>query len=151
MLRQIFRQTVRQIVIQPREETWSGRTISSCSPSRHHYWSLPDSRSSSLRRMACLELSATRETTRLFPAQLSSRISLSTSRRKRSAVIRTKESARAPALLIPRTYRFSIDDAPPHEETAVLPRENRILTFRSYSAFLRTLSPLPFINEHFTN
>jgi len=88
----------RATVIQPRGGAWSGRTISSCSPSRHHYRSPPDSRSSPRRisPTAYLELSATRET-RLFPAQLSSRISLSPSRRKRCpAVIRAKESARGP-------------------------------------------------------
>lgn len=96
--RRISRRTARSTVIQPRGGAWwSGRTISSCSPSRHHYWSLLDSRSSPRRisPTACLELSATRET-RLFPAQLSSRISLSLSRRERPAVIRAKESARAP-------------------------------------------------------
>lgn len=95
--RKISRRTARSTVIQPRGGAWSGRTISSCSPSRHHYRSPPDSRSSPRRisPTACLELSVTRET-RLFPAQLSSRISLSPSRRKRPAVIRAKESARAP-------------------------------------------------------
>lgn len=95
--RKMSRRTARSTVIQPRGGAWSGRTISSCSPSRHHYRSLPDSRSSPRRisPTACLELSVTRET-RLFPAQLSSRISLSPSRRKRPAVIRAKESARAP-------------------------------------------------------
>lgn len=95
--RKLSRRTARSTVIQPRGGAWSGRTISSCSPSRHHYRSPPDSRSSPRRisPTACLELSATRET-RLFPAQLSSRISLSPSRRKRPAVIRAKESTRGP-------------------------------------------------------
>lgn len=44
--RKITRRTARSTVIQPRGGAWSGRTISSRSPSRHHYRSPPDSRSS---------------------------------------------------------------------------------------------------------
>lgn len=93
MSRRISRRAARSTVIQPRGGAWSGRTISSRSPSRHHYRSPPDSHSSPRR----LSPTACLGDARLFPAQLSSRISLSPSRRKRPAVIRAKESARAPA------------------------------------------------------
>jgi len=122
--RKISRRTGRSTVIQPRGGAWSGRTISSCSPSRHHYRSPPDSRSSPRRisPTACLELSATRET-RLFSAQLtmSSRISLSPPRRKRPAVIRAKESTREPPLA--RTCRA-------RDSASTMHRRTRKLQFR---------------------
>lgn len=60
-----------------------------------------------------------RRETRLFPAQLSSRISLSPSRRKRPAVIRAKESAQGPPPL-PRTCQTRDSASTMHRYTRKL-------------------------------
>lgn len=91
VLRRSRRRATRSTVIQPRGGAWSGRTISCCSPSRHHYTDHQPVRAVVLRRVYHGVFSTVRKT-RPLPAQASLWISLSPARWKRPAVIRAKES-----------------------------------------------------------